>query len=109
MTQMHSEQATQIPTDGMVDTKLEVVVIPVSDVDRAKRFYESLGWRLDADFAIGDDWRGVQLTPPGSPCSIIFGKGITTAAPGSVQGLVPHRRRHRGRTRRAHRTRRRRE
>ena len=86
--QMHSEQATQIPSDGMVDAKLEVVVIPVSDVDRAKRFYESLGWRLDADFATGDDWRGVQLTPPGSPCSVIFGKGVTTAAPGSVQGLL---------------------
>jgi catechol 2,3-dioxygenase-like lactoylglutathione lyase family enzyme len=69
-----------------VDMKLEVVVIPVSDVDRAKRFYEGLGWRLDADFA-GDDWRAVQLTPPGSPCSIHFGKGVTTAAPGSVQGL----------------------
>jgi len=70
----------------MVDTKLEVVIIPVSDVDRAKRFYGNLGWRLDADFATGDDWRVVQLTPPGSPCSIIFGKGITTAVPGSVQG-----------------------
>ena len=68
--------------------KLEVVVIPVSDVDRAKRFYESLGWRLDADFATGDNWRVVQMTPPGSACSIIFGKGITTAAPGSVQGLL---------------------
>ena len=68
------------------DLKLEVVVIPVSDVDRAKRFYESLGWRLDADFTNGDDWRVVQMTPPGSPCSIMFGKGLTTAAPGSVQG-----------------------
>ena len=86
--QMHSEHATRSPSDGMVDTKLELVVIPVSDVDRAKRFYGSLGWRLDADFATGNDWRGVQLTPPGSPCSVIFGKGITTAAPGSVQGLV---------------------
>ena len=71
-----------------VDTKLEVVVIPVSDVDRAKRFYESLGWRLDADFASGEDWRVVQLTPPGSPCSVMFGKGVTTAAPGSAQGLL---------------------
>jgi catechol 2,3-dioxygenase-like lactoylglutathione lyase family enzyme len=71
----------------MVDTKLEVVVIPVSDVERAKRFYEGLGWRLDADFRSGDEWRGIQLTPPGSPCSIIFGKGVTTAAPGSAQGL----------------------
>jgi catechol 2,3-dioxygenase-like lactoylglutathione lyase family enzyme len=73
-------------SNAHVDMKLEVVVIPVSDVDRAKRFYEGLGWRLDADFA-GDDWRAVQLTPPGSPCSIHFGKGVTTAAPGSVQGL----------------------
>jgi len=86
--QMHSEPTTRMPSDGMVDEKLEVVVIPVSDVDRAKRFYESLGWRLDGDFVTGDDWRGVQLTPPGSPCSVIFGKGVTTAAPGSVQGLV---------------------
>jgi len=68
-----------------VNTKLEVVILPVADVDRAKRFYESLGWRLDADFVAGD-WRGVQLTPPGSPCSVIFGKGVTTAAPGSVKG-----------------------
>lgn len=68
------------------ETKLEVVIIPVSDVDRAKRFYGNLGWRLDADFAAGEVWRAVQLTPPGSQCSIIFGKGITTALPGSVQG-----------------------
>jgi catechol 2,3-dioxygenase-like lactoylglutathione lyase family enzyme len=72
----------------MVDTKLEVVFLPVSDVDRAKRFYGSLGWRLDGDFSDGDGWRAVQLTPPGSPCSVIFGRGVTTAAPGSVQGLV---------------------
>jgi catechol 2,3-dioxygenase-like lactoylglutathione lyase family enzyme len=69
------------------EMKLEVVVLPVADVDRTKRFYESLGWRLDADFSNGSDWRAVQLTPPGSPCSIIFGKGVTTAVPGSVQGL----------------------
>jgi catechol 2,3-dioxygenase-like lactoylglutathione lyase family enzyme len=68
------------------DLKLEVVVIPVSDVDRAKRFYESLGFRLDADFTNGADWRLVQMTPPGSPSSIMFGKGFTPAAPGSVQG-----------------------
>ena len=67
--------------------KLEVVVIPVSDVDRAKRFYGDLGWRLDADFVTGDEFRVVQFTPPGSPCSIIFGKGITSAVPGSAQGL----------------------
>lgn len=71
----------------MVDLKLEVVVIPVSDVDRAKRFYEGLEWRLDADFTNGDTWRVVQFTPPGSPCSIHFGKGITPATPGSFQNL----------------------
>jgi catechol 2,3-dioxygenase-like lactoylglutathione lyase family enzyme len=70
-----------------VDMRLEVVVLPVSDVDRAKEFYAGLGWRLDADFVDGDDFRVVQLTPPGSPCSIIFGTGITTAAPGSADGL----------------------
>jgi catechol 2,3-dioxygenase-like lactoylglutathione lyase family enzyme len=73
-------------SNAHVDMKLEVVVIPVSDVDRAKRFYEGLGWRLDADFASGDDWRLVQLTPPGSSCSVMVGKGFTTAVPGSVQG-----------------------
>jgi catechol 2,3-dioxygenase-like lactoylglutathione lyase family enzyme len=67
--------------------KLEVVVVPVVDVDRAKEFYEALGWRLDADFVAGDDFRVVQLTPPGSQCSIIFGTGITSAAPGSADGL----------------------
>jgi catechol 2,3-dioxygenase-like lactoylglutathione lyase family enzyme len=70
-----------------VDMKLEVVVIPVSDVDRAKEFYEKLGWRLDADFANGDDWRVIQFTPPGSGCSVIFGRNVTAAAPGSAQGL----------------------
>jgi catechol 2,3-dioxygenase-like lactoylglutathione lyase family enzyme len=70
-----------------VDLKLEVVVIPVSDLNRAKRFYERLGWRLDADFAAGENWRVVQFTPPGSPCSIHFGTGITTAPPGSVKNL----------------------
>jgi catechol 2,3-dioxygenase-like lactoylglutathione lyase family enzyme len=70
-----------------VDMRLEVVVLPVSDVDQAKDFYLRLGWRLDADFVDGDDFRVVQLTPPGSPCSIIFGTGITTAAPGSADGL----------------------
>lgn len=67
--------------------RLEVVVLPVSDVDRAKEFYERLGWRLDADVVNGDDFRVIQLTPPGSPCSIIFGTRITTAAPGSADGL----------------------
>jgi catechol 2,3-dioxygenase-like lactoylglutathione lyase family enzyme len=70
-----------------VDEKLEVVVIPVSDVDRAKEFYGSLGWRLDADVARGDNFRLVQFTPPGSGCSIQFGTGLTSAAPGSAQDL----------------------
>jgi catechol 2,3-dioxygenase-like lactoylglutathione lyase family enzyme len=70
-----------------VDMKLEVVVIPVSDVDRAKQFYEGLGWREDADFATGPDFRVVQVTPPGSPCSVIFGTNLTLAAPGSADGL----------------------
>jgi len=78
---------TQVSSAATVDTNLEVVVIPVSDVDRAKRFYETLGWRLDADFTKGDGWRVVQFTPPGSQCSIQFGKRLTAAAPGSVQGL----------------------
>ena len=67
--------------------KLEVVVIPVSDVDRAKEFYGRLGWRLDADFAFDNGFRVVQFTPPGSPCSVQFGTNITSAAPGSAQGL----------------------
>jgi len=70
-----------------MDFKLEVVVLPVSDVDRAKDFYKALGWREDADFVTGPEFRVVQLTPPGSPASVIFGAGLTTAAPGSAQGL----------------------
>ena len=85
-TQTIHEDATHIRTAATTDLKLEVVVIPVSDVDRARRFYESLGWRLDADFTNGEDWQLVQMTPPGSPCSVMFGKGFTTAVPGSVQG-----------------------
>ena len=73
--------------DANVDLKLEIFVIPVSDVDRAKEFYGKLGWRLDADFASGDDFRVIQFTPPGSGCSVIFGKNVTAAAPGSAQGL----------------------
>ena len=72
---------------ALVDMKFEIVVIPVSDVDRAKAFYAKLGWRLDADFDSGKDFRVVQFTPPGSGCSIIFGKNVTAAAVGSVQGL----------------------
>ena len=74
-------------TQQTSDMKLEIVVIPVSDVDRAKRFYGGLGWRLDADYASGDDYRVIQFTPPGSGCSVIFGKNVTGAAPGSVQGV----------------------
>ena len=85
-TPMSNEPVTPISTPATVELKLEVVVIPVADVDRAKRFYEGLGWRLDADFISGENWRGVQMTPPGSPCSVMFGKGFTTAVPGSVQG-----------------------
>jgi len=70
-----------------IDMKLEIVVIPVSDVDRAKEFYLRIGWRLDADFAAGDDFRIMQFTPPGSGCSVIFGKNVTAATPGSAQGL----------------------
>lgn len=89
--QMRSEHATEsagTKSTGVVDMKLEVIVLPVADVDRAKRFYAALGWRLDADFPIRDDLRVVQMTPPGSPCSIIFGKGVTTAEPGAVEGLM---------------------
>jgi catechol 2,3-dioxygenase-like lactoylglutathione lyase family enzyme len=71
-----------------MDMKLEVVVLPVSDVDKAKGFYETLGFRLDIDHVSSEDFRVVQLTPPGSGCSIIIGKGITSAEPGSVEGLV---------------------
>ena len=73
-------------SSAAMDTKLEVVIIPVADVERSKAFYGSLGWRLDADFKDGEHWRGVQMTPPGSPTSVLFGKNFTTAAPGSVQG-----------------------
>ena len=82
-----SKSQERSATAGRIDMKLEVIVIPVSDVDRAKQFYASLGWRLDADFAAGDDYRVIQFTPPGSSSSIIFGKNVTAAAPGSAQGL----------------------
>ena len=86
-TQVSNEQAAQIPAATVNDLKLEVVVIPVSDVDRSKRFYQGLGWRLDADFAFDNGLRVVQFTPPGSACSIQFGTNMTSAAPGSAQGL----------------------
>ena len=83
-----SGAAVETPHARGVDMKLEVVVIPVSDVDRAKRFYGGLGWRLDADYASDDGYfRVIQFTPPGSGCSVIFGKNVTAAAPGSAQGL----------------------
>lgn len=90
---MASSDVSGSPSEGMaevgtIDMKLEVVTLPVSDVDRAKRFYQSLGWRLDADIVRGDAFRVVQLTPPYSACSISFGTGLTTGEPGSVQRLL---------------------
>ena len=79
--------ATRANGAATMDMKLEVVLLPVADVDRAKQFYQGLGWRLDADFPVGDDFRVVQLTPPGSDAAIIFGDGVTSAAPGSIDGL----------------------
>lgn len=73
--------------DVGMDMKLEVVVLPVTDAERAKQFYESLGWRLDADVPMGDDGRLIQMTPPGSGCSVQFGTGLTSAAPGSAQSV----------------------
>jgi catechol 2,3-dioxygenase-like lactoylglutathione lyase family enzyme len=87
-TAVNSETSTGNRGAGSVEMRLEVVVVPVSDVDRAKAFYQALGWRLDADFASGEDFRVVQLTPPGSQCSIIFGTGITSAKPGSAESLI---------------------
>ncbi|MGZ4288734.1 MAG: VOC family protein [Solirubrobacteraceae bacterium] len=82
-----SESATGSPPVKAGEARLEVVVVPVADVDRAKHFYETLGWRLDADLAVDDGYRVVQLTPPGSACSIIFGQGVTSAPPGSSESL----------------------
>ncbi len=87
VTKARSETATEPPKTRAVDMKFEIVVIPVSDVDRAKQFYGGLGWRLDADYASGDDYRVIQFTPLGSGASVIFGKNVTAAAPGSAQGL----------------------
>ena len=86
-TQADSTAEIASPKAPSFDMKLEIVVIPVSDVDRAKRFYADLGWRLDADYDSGKDFRVLQFTPPGSGCSVIFGKNVTAAAPGSAQGL----------------------
>lgn len=79
--------ATNVDEVPTMDMNLEVVVMPVADVDRALRFYQGLGWRLDADYEAGPEFRIVQLTPPGSGCSIHFGRGVTSAAPGSAQGM----------------------
>ena len=87
VTEVPSKDATREASVARVDTKLEIVVIPVSDIDRAKEFYGKLGWRLDADYGTGADYRVIQFTPPGSGCSVIFGKNVTAAAPGSAQGL----------------------
>jgi catechol 2,3-dioxygenase-like lactoylglutathione lyase family enzyme len=84
---VQSNDASGIASVKNVDMNLEVVVIPVSDVDRAKEFYGNLGWRLDADFPFDNGFRVVQLTPPGSGCSVQFGTNITSAAPGSAQCL----------------------
>ena len=86
-TEVPNKDATANASVATLDTKLEVVVIPASDIDRAKEFYGRLGWRLDADFDNGADFRVIQFTPPGSGCSVIFGKNVTAAAPGSAQGL----------------------
>jgi len=82
-----SEAASGTSKFDALDMKFEIVVIPVSDVGRAKRFYDGLGWRLDAEFTAGDDYHVVQFTPPGSGCSVIFGRNVTAAAPGSARGL----------------------
>ncbi|MGA8719326.1 MAG: VOC family protein [Solirubrobacteraceae bacterium] len=87
-TGLSAESSTAVPHVVMCDMKLEVVTLPVSDVDRAKRFYEGLGWRCDADIVVGDAFRAVQLTPPQSACSIAFGKGLTTGEPGAVKRLI---------------------
>ncbi|HSY32638.1 MAG TPA: VOC family protein [Verrucomicrobiae bacterium] len=84
---VRSKEATSNAGVATVDMKFEIVVIPVSDVDRAKEFYAKLGWRLDADYDGGKDFRVIQFTPPGSGCSIIFGRNVTPAAPGAAQGL----------------------
>jgi catechol 2,3-dioxygenase-like lactoylglutathione lyase family enzyme len=85
--ELQTDSAANAVGAGTIDMKLEVIVIPVSDVDRAKRFYSELGWRLDIDYTNGIDYRVIQFTPPGSGCSIIFGKSVTAATPGSMQGL----------------------
>jgi predicted enzyme related to lactoylglutathione lyase len=87
-TGVSADASQTMPHVGTVDLKLEVVTLPVTDVDRAKGFYQCLGWRMDADIVRGDAFRAVQLTPPHSQCSIAFGKGLTTAEPGSFRRLL---------------------
>jgi catechol 2,3-dioxygenase-like lactoylglutathione lyase family enzyme len=87
-TQMNTDAATEASDAAAVSMGFEVAVLPVADVDRAKAFYVGLGWRLDADVTVDEHYSVVQVTPPGSPASIIFGKGTTTMAPGSVQDLM---------------------
>jgi catechol 2,3-dioxygenase-like lactoylglutathione lyase family enzyme len=84
---LRTEPSTEVPEVGTIDMKLEVVTLPVSDVDRAKAFYQSLGWRLDIDLDLGNDIRAVQVHPPHSQCSVTVAKGLTTTEPGSVQRL----------------------
>ena len=86
--EIRSNDATRNPGVARIEMKLEVVVIPVSDVDRAKEFYERIGWRLNIDRSVGEDFRLVQFTPQGSCCSVHFGKNLTSAAPGSAKGFL---------------------
>jgi catechol 2,3-dioxygenase-like lactoylglutathione lyase family enzyme len=87
-TELNTATATQAPETRSMDLKLEVVIVPVSDADRAKQFYASLGWREDADFPISEDFRVLQFTPPGSQASIIFGTGVTPAVPGAAGNMI---------------------
>jgi catechol 2,3-dioxygenase-like lactoylglutathione lyase family enzyme len=87
-TQLSNDAATEASKEVAVPMRLEAVVIPVTDVDRANRFYQRLGWRVDVDVSAGDDYRLVHLTPPASNASILYGKGVTSAQPGSIDSLV---------------------
>jgi catechol 2,3-dioxygenase-like lactoylglutathione lyase family enzyme len=86
--QLSNDAATEVPRSAAVAMRLEAVVVPVADVDRANGFYQRLGWRVDADVSAGDDYHLVHLTPPASKASILFGKGVTSAPPGSLESLV---------------------
>jgi catechol 2,3-dioxygenase-like lactoylglutathione lyase family enzyme len=83
-----TDTSTETPEVGTIDMGLEVVTLPVSDIDRAKSFYQSLGWRLDAELTAGDDFRVLQFTPPHSQCSIHFGTGLTASEPGSADRMI---------------------